>query len=117
MRHLKKGKKFHRLRGPRKAFLRNLINDLIRREKIETTEARAKAVRSLVERLVSVAKKGTLHGRRLLLSRVQEKSVVEKLMRDLGPRYEKRSGGYTRIIKLGNSRKRDGTPLVTIEFV
>jgi large subunit ribosomal protein L17 len=117
MRHLKKGKKFNRLRGARISFMRNLANDLIRAGKIETTEARAKAVRPQVERLVTFAKKQTLAARRELIERVHNQQIVNKLYHDLGPRYAERSGGYLRITKLAESRKRDGVRMARIEFV
>jgi large subunit ribosomal protein L17 len=117
MRHLKKGKKFHRISGRRRSFLRNLANDLIRSGRIETTEARAKALRPAVERLVSLAKRQTLAARRMLLRIVHNKSVVEKLFADIAPRYSGRKGGYLRITKLAKSRKRDGGRLAKIEFV
>ncbi len=117
MRHLKKGKKFSRLRGPRRSFLRNLSNDLLRHEKIETTETRAKAIRPIVERYVSMAKRGDLASRRLLLSRLGNQKTVKKLMDEIAPRYAERKGGYLRILKLGRSRKRDGTRLAQISFV
>lgn len=117
MRHLKEGKKFNRLRGPRISFLRNLGNDLVRAGKIETTEVRAKAVRPRVERLVTFAKKQTLAARRELLRRVHDPKVAEKLYHDLGPRYAERHGGYLRITKLAKSRKRDGARMARIEFV
>jgi large subunit ribosomal protein L17 len=117
MRHLKKGKKFNRLSGERRSFLRNLANDLVRAGRIETTEARAKAVRPIVERLVSIAKKQDLAARRLLLMRVHNKDIAEKLYSELGPRYALRPGGYLRIIKLARSRKRDGSRLSAVEFV
>ncbi|OGY99322.1 MAG: 50S ribosomal protein L17 [Candidatus Liptonbacteria bacterium RIFCSPLOWO2_01_FULL_52_25] len=117
MRHLKKGKKFGRLRGDRRAFLRNLVNDLLRVGKIETTETRAKAIRPVAERLITIAKAQTLASRRLLLSRVHNVKIMEKLMRDIGPRYAERPGGYLRIVKLGKSRKRDGGRVARIEFV
>ncbi|MDO8537212.1 MAG: 50S ribosomal protein L17 [bacterium] len=117
MRHLKKGKKFNRLTGERKSFLRNLANDLVRSGRIETTETRAKAIRPIVERLITIAKRQNLASRRLLLSRVHNAHVTEKLMRELGPRYAERAGGYLRIMKLGKSRKRDGSRIAAIEFV
>jgi large subunit ribosomal protein L17 len=118
MRHGKKqAKKFGRLRGDRISFLRNLSNDLIRAGSIETTETRAKAIRPQVERLVSFAKKQTLASRRLILSRVQNEKIANKLMSDLGPRYAERNGGYLRITKLAKTRKRDGSRLSRIEFV
>ncbi len=117
MRHLKKGKKFHRLRGPRQAFMRNLANDLIRSGKIETTDTRAKAIRPVVERLVTIAKAGDLAARRLLFRRVHNKTIVRKLCGELGTKYKERNGGYLRITKLAKSRKRDGSRLSAIEFV
>lgn len=117
MKHLKKGRKFGRLIGARRAFLRNLANDLIRAERIETTEARVKEIRPIVEKLVTHAKGQTLASRRLILSRVNNKKIAEKLMSDLGPRYATRAGGYLRITKLAQSRKRDGSRLARIEFV
>lgn len=117
MRHGVKGKKFGRLRSDRISFLRNISNDLIRAGSIVTTEARAKAVRPQVERLVTHAKKQTLAARRLLLSRIHNDKIVEKLYGELGPRYALRHGGYLRITKLSKSRKRDGTRMARIEFV
>jgi large subunit ribosomal protein L17 len=118
MKHGKKGvKKFSRLRGDRISFLRNLCNDLIRNGAIETTEVRAKAIRPKVERLVSHAKKQTVAARRIILSRVNNARVTKKLMEDYGPRYATRAGGYLRITKLAQSRKRDGTRMARIEFV
>ncbi|MDO8574360.1 MAG: 50S ribosomal protein L17 [bacterium] len=117
MRKLKKGKKFHRVAGERRAFLRNLSKELIKHGKIETTEARAKAIRPIVEKLVTIAKKQNLASRRLLSSRVQNKNLVKKLYEEIGPKYEKRLGGYLRITKSGKSRKRDGAKLAKIEFV
>ncbi|HVO28695.1 MAG TPA: 50S ribosomal protein L17 [Candidatus Paceibacterota bacterium] len=117
MRHLKKGKKFHRLRGQRISFVRNLANDLIRAGSIETTEVRAKAVRPVVEKLVTSAKRQTLAARRLILSRVHNEKIAAKLYNELGPRYAERRGGYLRITKLPATRKRDGTRMARIEFV
>lgn len=117
MRHLKKGKKFHRLTGRRKSFLRNLSNDLIRHGSIETTEARAKAIRPMVERLITHAKHDTLAARRLILKRVQNKLVVERIFGEIAHRYTNRLGGYLRITKLSKNRKRDGSRLARVEFV
>lgn len=117
MRHLKKGKKFGRLKGPRQHFLRNLASDLIRKEKIETTEARAKAIRPIVEKLVTLAKKQNLASRRLLIARLHNARVAQKMYKDIGPRYLDKNGGYLRIIKTSKARKRDGTMLARIEFV
>ena len=117
MRKLKKGKKFHRTTGERRAFLRNLSKELIKYGKIETTEARAKAIRPIVEKLITVAKKQNLASRRLLLSRIQSKTLVKKLYEEIGPKYEKRSGGYLKITKSGKFRKRDSAKMAKIEFV
>lgn len=117
MRHRVKGKKFGRITGSRKSFLRNLAVDLIRVGKIKTTEARAKAIRPIVERFVSIARKGGLPARRLLLSRLGNKRAVERLLDDIAPRYAERKGGCLRIIKSGKNRKRDGAPVATVEFI
>ena len=117
MRHGKTGKKFSCLRGARISFLRNLSNDLIRTGKIETTEARAKAIRPAVEKLVTTAKLQTLACRRLIISRVHNQKIADKLYGEYGPRYADRKGGYLRITKLGKSRKRDGSAIARIEFV
>ncbi len=117
MRHRKEGKKFGRLAGRRKSFLRNLVTALIRSGKIETTEARAKAIRPITEHMVTLAKKQDLASRRLLLSRLQNKTAVNRLMAELGPKYAERAGGYLRILKTGKSKKRDGSRLATVEFV
>jgi large subunit ribosomal protein L17 len=117
MRHRKEGKKFSRKTGQRRAFIRSLANNVIKRERVETTVTRAKAIRPVVEQAVTLAKKESLASRRLLLSRFNDPSVVKKLMDDLGPRYKTRPGGYTRIIKSGKVRKRDGVQVATIEFV
>lgn len=117
MRHGKKGKKFHRISSRRKSFLRNLGNDLVRAGHIQTTEIRAKAVRPLVERLITLAKKQTLAHRRMLMARTHNEQVTRKLISEIAPRYTERAGGYIRIIKIAKSRKRDGTRLARVEFV
>lgn len=117
MRHLKKGKKFNRLTAERRTFLRNLANNLISKGKIETTEARAKAIRPLVERSVTLAKRNTLAARRLLLARLHNQAVVRRLFDEWAPRCADRAGGYLRITKLAKARKRDGSQLARIEFV
>lgn len=118
MKHLSHSKKkFHRETGQRRAFMRGLANNVIRRGRIETTVVRAKAIRPVVEHAVTLAKKETLASRRILEARFHDKAVVEKLVRDLGPRYKERPGGYTRIVKTGKVRKRDGVATAIIEFV
>jgi len=117
MRHRAEGKKFHRVRGQRRAFLRSLATNLIRKGHIETTDARAKAIRPVVERFVTIAKKQNLAGRRLLLSRLHDQRAVHHLCDEIAPRYMSRQGGYLRIKKLTKHRKRDGSSLSVIEFV
>ena len=117
MRHRKEGKKFNRKTGARRSFLRNLVGDVVRHGKIETTAARAKALRPLVEHLVTIAKRGDLASRRILLRRLHNKNVVERLLDEVGPRYADRKGGYMRVLKLGKTRKRDGVRLARLEFV
>ncbi len=115
MRHRKKGKILDRKKQAREMMLRNLAASIIIFEKVRTTEAKAKAVRPLVERIITTAKKGDLTARRSLLSVLPQKKAVEKAL-VLGKKYEKRPGGYTRMIKLGY-RPGDGAPVVQIEFV
>jgi len=118
MRHRREGKKFHRKQGARRAFLKNLITQVIWKERVETTEIRAKAIRPLVERLVTIAKKQNLAARRLVHARLgNNRGVTRKLCEEIAPRYRERNGGYLRIVKLGKSRKRDSAPLARIEFV
>ena len=117
MRHLVKGKKFNRLRGDRISFMRNLANDVIRAGSVETTEVRAKAIKPVVEKLVTLAKTQTLANRRTIVSRVHNAKIAQKLYEELGPRYAERKGGYLRISKIQKTRKRDGTKMARIEFV
>lgn len=118
MRHRKKGRKLNRTASHRKAMLRNMVTTLLDLEKIETTDAKAKEVRSLAERLVTLAKRGDddLAARRQALKVVTDKTVVAKLFSELGPRYADRPGGYTRVVKV-ESRRGDAAPLSIIEFV
>jgi large subunit ribosomal protein L17 len=110
-------RKFHRTTGPRRSFLRALANNLINKERVLTTEARAKAIRPLVEKLVTIAKKQQLYGLRILIARLNNKDVAQKLFYSIAPRYQKRAGGYLRIIKQGKVRKRDAAKTAVIEFV
>jgi len=116
MRHRKKGKILGRKAAPRKALLRNLATSVILYEKVQTTEAKAKAVRPLVERAITAGKKPTLATRRNLMRVFYTEHPVKKIFEVLGPRYATRPGGYTRIIKLG-SRKNDSASMVQIELV
>jgi len=117
MRHQVKGKKFGREAARRQTFIRNLVANLVRYEKIETTETRAKAIRPRVERLITIGKKQDLAARRLLVQRLHNEKAAAKVFNDLAARYKDRSGGYTRITKVGKTRKRDSASLATIEFV
>jgi large subunit ribosomal protein L17 len=116
MRHRKVGKKFGRPAASRNAMLRNLAASIVLHEKVKTTEAKAKTVRSIVERAITTGKKPTLASRRKLLSLFYTQHPVNKIFEVLGPRYADRNGGYTRIVKLG-SRKNDGAEVVRIELV
>lgn len=109
-------RKFNRKKGPRRSFLKGLANNLIMKEKIETTVARAKEIRPMVERMVTVAKKQELSGLRTLLAKLP-KQAAQKLFYEIAPRYKERAGGYLRIIKEARSRKRDAASLSIIEFV
>jgi large subunit ribosomal protein L17 len=117
MRHQKARGKLSRDSAHRKALLMNLSKEIIEHERITTTQAKAKAVKPEVERLITLAKRGDLHARRQALSTLaQDKFAVHKLFVDLAPRYAERSGGYTRILKLG-PRRSDSTEMVLIELV
>lgn len=115
MKHLRKNRKFGRTADYRKRFLWNLVVNLITKERIRTTESRAKEIRPIAERAVTRAKNDTLANRRLLLKYMTAKTV-NKLFKELAPRFEKRSGGYTRIMKIG-ARKNDAAEMVLIEFI
>jgi large subunit ribosomal protein L17 len=97
-------------------MMRNLAESLFVHERIQTTEAKAKALRPYAERLITKAKKGTIHHRRQVLSDIENRAVVHKLFADIGPRFAERNGGYTRILKLGQ-RSGDGAPMALIELV
>ena len=117
MRHQKTRHKLSRDSAHRKALLMNLSKQVLEHEKIETTEAKAKAVKPELEKLITLAKRGDLHARRQALSALgQDKFAVHKLFEDLAPRYADRPGGYTRILKLG-PRRSDSTEMVYIELV
>ena len=116
MRHKVAGTKLSRPTGHRRSLYRNLVTDLLDYEKIITTEAKAKEVRSLAEKMITLGKTGGLHSHRQALSFIFDKKVAEKVFSGLAPRYAGRSGGYTRIIKLG-PRLGDGAPMVQLELV
>jgi large subunit ribosomal protein L17 len=116
MRHRKAGRQLRRTSEQKLALLRNLATSLIEVEKLETTEAKAKELRPFVEKLITKAKTGTLHARRLAGRHVQKREAADKLFQELGPRYQTRAGGYTRILKTGH-RKGDGADLARIELI
>jgi large subunit ribosomal protein L17 len=116
MRHNVGGRKLGRTSAHRKALYRNLVTDLLKHEKITTTEAKAKEIRSLAERMITLGKEGKLPSRRRALSFILDEKVTAKVFTELAPRYAERHGGYTRIIKLG-PRLGDGAPMAKIELV
>jgi large subunit ribosomal protein L17 len=115
MRHHKKGRKLSRTRDQRQALLKILAAHLILQEKIVTTEAKAKELRPFVEKLITKSKKNNLSSVRYLARYLPEKAR-KKIIKQIGPRYQERDGGYTRIIKLG-PRKTDGARMAVIELV
>jgi large subunit ribosomal protein L17 len=116
MRHGVAGRKLGRVTGHRRALYRNLVTDLLKREKIITTEAKAKEARGLAEKMITLGKKGGLHAYRQALSFITDKKITEKVFTELAPRYKERHGGYTRIVKL-EPRLGDGAPMVQLELV
>ena len=116
MRHKRKGRKLGRKVGNRKALLRNLACQLILHKKIKTTDPKAKELRSFIEPLITLAKKGSLHSRRLVIKKIPQKNVVRILFEEIAPLFSNRPGGYTRITKLG-LRDNDRAPVSIIEFV
>ena len=117
MRHQKDRRKLSRSASHRKALLMNLSKDVIEHERIRTTEAKAKAVKPEVEKLITLGKRGDMHARRQAMSALgQNKFVVYKLFEEIAPRYVDRDGGYTRILKLG-PRQSDATEMVYLELV
>ncbi|HBR80752.1 MAG: 50S ribosomal protein L17 [Candidatus Uhrbacteria bacterium GW2011_GWE2_45_35] len=116
MRHRSNTKILDRKTAPRRALLKSLAESVILYEKIQTTEAKAKTVRPLVEKAISVGKEPTLTARRKLMTMFHTEAPVKKILEELGPRYKTRAGGYTRIIKLGH-RKNDAADMAQIELV
>ena len=116
MRHRVAGRKFGRNTGQRKALFKGLAVSLILNERITTTEAKAKTIRPVVEKLVTLSREDTEHHRRLVMSRIGSEVATAKLFEVIGPRFEGQSGGYTRIYKIGE-RKGDAAPMALIEFV
>jgi large subunit ribosomal protein L17 len=117
MAYTTKAQTFHREAGQRRALLKSLARALVMEERISTTEAKAKALRPFVERLVTYAKKNTLATRRLTIENLGDKTAVKKLFDSIGPRYASRSGGYTRVIKRTKRGSNDARKLAYIAFV
>jgi large subunit ribosomal protein L17 len=116
MRHGNRGRRFNRTVAHRKAMFMNLSGALITHEQIITTLPKAKDLRPVVEKLITLAKRGDLHARRQAIAEIRDVSVVKKLFDVIGPRYKERKGGYLRIMKAG-FRKGDNAPVAVIEFV
>ncbi len=116
MRHRKQGRKLNRTASHRKAMFANMAASLIEHEQIVTTLPKAKELRSVADKLITLAKRGDLHARRQAISRIRNVEQVKKLFDVLGPRYQERNGGYTRVLKAG-FRFGDNAPLAVIELV
>ena len=116
MRHRKDHRKLNRTPAHRAAMLRNLVTSLLEREQVQTTDAKAKEVRRLADRMITLGKRGTLHARRQALRVLRSKSVAAKLFDDLAERYRERAGGYTRIVKIGR-RVGDSAPISVVQLV
>ena len=116
MRHNKSGRRLGRTTSHRIAMFRNMVTSLLNHERIVTTDAKAKEIRSVAEKMITLGKRGDLHAQRQAAAYIRERSVVTKLFSTIAPRYKERSGGYTRIIKLGQ-RLGDAASLSVIELV
>ncbi len=116
MRHNKAGRRLGRNSSHRRAMMRNMVTSLLDHDRITTTDTRAKELRKLADKMITLGKRGDLHARRQALQVIQDKKVVAKLFERIAPRYQERPGGYTRIIKLG-ARPGDNAPLAVIELV
>ena len=116
MRHNKSGRRLGRTTSHHIAMFRNMVTSLLNHERIVTTDAKAKEIRSVAEKMITLGKRGDLHAQRQAAAYIRERSVVTKLFSTIAPRYKERSGGYTRIIKLGQ-RLGDAASLSVIELV
>ena len=116
MYHGKAGKKLGRTSSHREAMFRNMVTSIIKHESIRTTDTKAKELRKLAEKMITLGKRGDLHARRQALSVLRDKQMVDKLFGDLAERYRTRAGGYTRIIKVGY-RIGDNAPVSILEFI
>ena len=116
MRHRQSGRKLNRTSSHRKSLFKNMSQALLKHEQIVTTLPKAKELRRVVEKLISLGKKGNLHSRRLAFNQIRDKDMVSKLFDNLAKRYIDRTGGYTRVLKAG-FRYGDSAPMAVIEFV
>jgi len=116
MRHRSSGRKLGRNSSHRKALFRNMVTSLLEHERITTTDAKAKELRGITDRMITLGKRGDLHARRQALSVIRSKEITAKVFDELADRYRDRPGGYTRVIKLGN-RHGDAAPVSIIELV
>jgi large subunit ribosomal protein L17 len=116
MRHRKKGRGFHRTAEHRKAMMRNMATSLFLHGRVETTTEKAKELRQYAEPLITKAKRGDLHARRLVARKIQDGAALSKLFEVIGPRYAERPGGYTRVLHLGH-RPGDAADMSIIELV
>ena len=116
MRHRRDVEKLGMLKGERESALANVTKGLIRDSKVDTTLDRAKAGQRYAERVITLARRGDLHARRIVFSRLREKEIVDKLFDEIGPRYKDRAGGYTRVVKLG-PRQGDGAEQARLMLV
>ncbi|RUO76549.1 50S ribosomal protein L17 [Idiomarina tyrosinivorans] len=116
MRHRKSGRQLNRNSSHRQAMFRNMASSLVRHEVIKTTLPKAKELRRVIEPLITMAKQDSVANRRLAFARTRDKEVVGKLFNELGPRYQERAGGYTRILKCG-FRAGDNAPMAYVELV
>lgn len=116
MRHAKNFRKFSRSSSHRRALFRNMVTSLLREERIETTVEKAKDLRPIVEKFITLGREDTLHARRQAYAYIMDKAVVHKLFFEIGPRYRTRPGGYTRIVK-GGVRHGDAADMALIELV
>jgi large subunit ribosomal protein L17 len=117
MRHNHSGRKLNRTAEHRKMLKRNLVTALFEHERIETTVIKAKEARRLAERLITFAKRGDLHARRMAARKVNDPAVLQKLFEEIGPRYAERPGGYTRILRMSGARKGDAAEMAILELV
>jgi len=115
MRHLNAGRKLNRTSAHRKALFRNLVTSLLEHEHVRTTDAKAKELRGVADRMITLGKRGTLHARRQALAFIRSETVVKKLFDEVAARFKDRPGGYTRVVKLGH-RHGDAAPMSIIEL-